>query len=144
MAGDRSGGTERLYRGLVSIKGIAWHDGRVVLVKNHRGEWELPGGKLLVGEQFADCLRREFAEELGLAVEPGPLVTAAPHHVYPDIIVLVYGCTPVPGTALRLSHEHTEAGWFARGDMDQLPIPLTYRRAVQAWQPGCLVPDLGL
>ena len=30
----------------VSVKGVLFRDGRVALVFNSRGEWELPGGKL--------------------------------------------------------------------------------------------------
>jgi ADP-ribose pyrophosphatase YjhB (NUDIX family) len=36
--------------------------------------YALVGGHLKTGERFADALRREFEEELGLAVEAGDLV----------------------------------------------------------------------
>ena len=31
----------------VSVKGVAVQNGRVLLLENERGEWELPGGKLV-------------------------------------------------------------------------------------------------
>ena len=34
----------------VSVKGVAIQDGKVLLLENERNEWELPGGKLEVGE----------------------------------------------------------------------------------------------
>lgn len=39
-----------VYRGPVSIKGVVLHEGAVLLLKNERDEWELPGGKLERGE----------------------------------------------------------------------------------------------
>ena len=33
----------------VSVKGIVYHNGKIVLLKNERDEWELPGGKLELG-----------------------------------------------------------------------------------------------
>jgi len=39
-----------------------------VLLKNPRGEWELPGGRADEGEEHARTLSREFAEELALAL----------------------------------------------------------------------------
>jgi len=34
----------------VSVKGVAVQGGKVLLLENERSEWELPGGKLEVGE----------------------------------------------------------------------------------------------
>ena len=62
---DRDG----LFRGLISIKGVARRDGRIALVRNRRDEWDLPGGKLEENESFLECLRREFEEELGVEVD---------------------------------------------------------------------------
>ncbi|WP_433323508.1 NUDIX domain-containing protein [Spirillospora sp. CA-294931] len=48
---------------------------RVLLVKpNYRPGWSLPGGILDAGESPHECAAREVAEEVGLAVEPGPLL----------------------------------------------------------------------
>jgi len=48
-------------------------DGRILLVKRLKapeaGCWNLPGGKVDFGERAAEAVRREVAEELGVAVE---------------------------------------------------------------------------
>jgi 8-oxo-dGTP diphosphatase len=66
-------------------------DGRVLLAERLRdgpfaGLWEFPGGKLAAGESAGAALRRELAEELGIAVdEAAPFM--ALQHEYPDRVV---------------------------------------------------------
>lgn len=52
-------------------------DGRVLLVEpNYRDTWILPGGTVEsdTGESPRQAARRETAEEIGLDIEPGPLL----------------------------------------------------------------------
>jgi ADP-ribose pyrophosphatase YjhB (NUDIX family) len=60
--------------GVVVLRGRA-----VLLVRRGRppaqGSWSLPGGLLEVGETGAQGAAREVAEETGLSVELGPLLT---------------------------------------------------------------------
>ena len=58
----------------VSIKGVLLLEGRVVLVKNSRNEWELPGGRIDPGESHAQTLSREFTEELAVSVNVSELI----------------------------------------------------------------------
>jgi ADP-ribose pyrophosphatase YjhB (NUDIX family) len=53
-------------------------DGRVVLVKRAheplKGQWNLPGGGVEVGETLQQACAREVLEETGLTVSVGPVI----------------------------------------------------------------------
>ncbi len=61
----------------VTIKGVCLDvDRRVLLCRNHRSEWELPGGRPQLGESFPACLVREVEEETGLTATVHALICA--------------------------------------------------------------------
>ena len=119
----------------VSIKGVVLIGGRVVLLKNEREEWELPGGRLERGEDPETCLEREIAEELSLAVQVGPLLDCWRYPVLPgkEVLVVTYGCAPLADGAPRLSHEHDAVGLFEPKEIAPLPMPEAYKRAIALW-----------
>ncbi|MFV2039389.1 MAG: NUDIX domain-containing protein, partial [Acidimicrobiales bacterium] len=50
----------------VSVKGVLGWGDRYVVLRNERGEWELPGGRLEPSDRsLGGALRREMVEELG-------------------------------------------------------------------------------
>src|SRR5512141_405894 len=54
----------------ISVKAIIRDDnGRVLLIREEDGSWELPGGGLEHGEDFREALAREVTEETGYTVE---------------------------------------------------------------------------
>lgn len=58
----------------VRVYGILMHEGKILVNEEHIKEQSVlkfPGGGLDFGEGTHDCLRREWAEELGLAIEVG-------------------------------------------------------------------------
>src|SRR5215208_4421596 len=89
-----SPGDNDAYRFPVSVKGIVLRDDTVVLVRNRRDEWELPGGKLELGESPELCVAREIEEELGLDVGPVSLVDSWVYTIAPGthVLVITYGC----------------------------------------------------
>src|SRR5438876_4278929 len=100
------------YRFPVSVKGVIYHNGTVVLLKNERDEWELPGGKLELGEPPEVCVVREIEEELGLIAQTGPLLDAWIYHIFEgvDVLILTYGCSTPPFSEIMHSPEHKAVG----------------------------------
>jgi 8-oxo-dGTP pyrophosphatase MutT (NUDIX family) len=123
------------YRFPVSVKGIVVRDGAVVLLRNRRDEWELPGGKLELGETPEICLTREIEEELQLDVEPAALVDSWVYTIAAEthVLVLTYGCTERAERTAVLSHEHTRLAWIALADVAELRMPEGYKTSIARW-----------
>ena len=119
----------------VSIKGVLLEAGRVVLLENEREEWELPGGRLEIGEDPKACLVREFAEELGVSIIVEAILDCWLYEGLParHVVIVTYGVERAGVEVLRLSAEHRRLGIFSVDELDGLPMPEGYRRSVRAW-----------
>lgn len=123
----------------VSVKGVVVQRGRVLLLHNERGEWELPGGRLEPSETPEECVAREIAEETGWIVRSGPILDSWLYHIelaQRRVFIVTYGCLLVDGQEdLRpvISHEHKEVGRFTRDEVDGLTMPAGYKRSIAAW-----------
>ena len=57
---------EQLYIGRVRLKALIEHEGKVLILRDiKQPHWDLPGGRLHVGEAVKKGLAREVKEELG-------------------------------------------------------------------------------
>ena len=122
----------------VSVKGVVLVGGEVVLLRNGRGEWELPGGRLEPRESPEECAAREIREELNIAVKVGPLLDAWVYEPLPErrVLVLAYGCFAQSLDGMSHGAEHKEVGSFAVGDLAEIELPAGYARAVGSWAGG--------
>ncbi|AXP06770.1 NUDIX domain-containing protein [Pseudomonas sp. FP2300] len=116
----------------VSIKGVLQSpEGLVVLMLNERDEWELPGGRIELGETAPQCLAREIAEELAVEVSVGEPLDSYLFEVIPGkhVFISTYRCQLLGGFVPTVSHEHKEIGLFAPG---RLPVnlPVGYRLSI--------------
>ncbi|WP_202637729.1 NUDIX hydrolase [Bailinhaonella thermotolerans] len=119
----------------VSIKGVVVRAGRVLLLRNERDEWELPGGKLDLGEDPRDCLAREIAEETGWRVTVQEILDCWQYHIRDgaDVLIVTYGCRLDSDAPPVLSHEHKEVGLFPESQVPALVMPDGYKRSVATW-----------
>ncbi len=122
------------YRHPVSVKGVCFLEGKLILVRDERGEWDLPGGKLKKGERLGECLSREMKEELGIAVRVENLLCATLRRIenQVDVVVLIYHCSTTNHTAhLRLSSENFGIGFIDPPELDALGLPSPYLEAIR-------------
>jgi len=127
----------------VSVKGVLVRDGLVLLLKNEHEEWELPGGKLELGEEPPACVAREITEETGLPVTTGPILDAWQYHIREgrDVLIVTYGCHPEGNQSPTLSNEHKEIGFFTQAEVGDLNMPAGYKHSIQSWFARLTVTD---
>ena len=97
----------------IRVYGILINDQKQVLVSDEmiRGNYytKFPGGGLEYGEGTRDCLKREFIEELGLAIEVGEHLYTTDYfqdsafHPGQQIISIYYLVKPLEKIKARLS-----------------------------------------
>jgi 8-oxo-dGTP pyrophosphatase MutT (NUDIX family) len=120
---------------------VAVHDpeGRVLLVQRcDSGEWELPGGRVDVGEGAVATAVREVAEEAGVLVHVTGLVGlyTDPHFVVRSVsgevrqqFVVVLRASAVSGRPAADCRETSAAAWVAPSALAGLSMPTP----VRAW-----------
>jgi 8-oxo-dGTP pyrophosphatase MutT (NUDIX family) len=123
------------YRFPVSVKGVIIRNGSVVLLRNDRDEWELPGGKLELSESPEECVSREIAEELRLAVRPARLLDSWVYTIVSGthVLILTYGCVEANDNSAMLSPEHKELRWIQLGALQSLNMPEGYKSSIRSW-----------
>ncbi|MEV0131410.1 NUDIX domain-containing protein [Dactylosporangium sp. NPDC050688] len=119
----------------MSVKGVCVRAGQVLLLHNERDEWELPGGKLELGEDPTVCVTREIFEETGWAVTVGPILDSWQYHVRDgvDVLIVTYGCSVDADSPVQVSSEHKEARLFNHDEVAGLRMPSGYRRSIDDW-----------
>ncbi|MCK9899972.1 NUDIX hydrolase [Parafrankia colletiae] len=110
---------------------VADDQGRILLQRrSDSGNWALPGGKMDIGETFADCVTRETKEETGFDVRIDRIVGiySDPGHVfaYDDGEVrqqfsICCACTITSGT-LQVSDESTAVEFHDPAALEDLTM----------------------
>jgi 8-oxo-dGTP pyrophosphatase MutT (NUDIX family) len=126
---------------------VRWHEGRLLLVRRcDTGQWELPGGRVDVGESAVDAAVRETAEEagvqvvvtglLGIFTDPGHVIRSRGGEVRQQFAVL-FRARAVGGVPRGDLHETSEAAWVTVAELSRLPIEAPAR----AWIAEALAND---
>ena len=115
----------------VDVRGAAFRDGRVLLVREvSDGRWTLPGGWADVNQTPSQCVVREIAEESGFDARAVKLAAVhdyarrnAPHHL-DSIYKLLFICELTGGSA-RPSDETSAVEFFSPSALPPLSLGRT-------------------
>ncbi|MBF0550427.1 MAG: NUDIX hydrolase [Deltaproteobacteria bacterium] len=119
----------RIYpeRPIVGVGAVIFIGGAVLLIKRGRPpgylKWSIPGGAVKLGETLQEAVQREVAEEVGLQVRAGRIVSVL-DRIFPDEAgriqyhyVLVDFLCQVLGGNLRPDSDVLEAGLVSLDDL---------------------------
>jgi mutator protein MutT len=111
-----------------AVKAFIVKNGEVLLIRRrsndvHKpGEWDIPGGRLGLGEDPIAGLKREVQEEVGINVDIEMPIDI--HHFTRDdgqkITMIIFWCIPL-STDIVLSEEHQEHKWISLENIDEFP-----------------------
>ena len=108
----------------VSIKAIIKNKEGYLLLKNERGEWDFPGGKIKSNTIFINNLKREVKEETNLTIKPNKLVyldLKKSNQV--DVIIAIYFVNVVGTENIRISFEHHSYSFYSKTQITKLKTP---------------------
>jgi 8-oxo-dGTP diphosphatase len=124
---------QRLYpaRPFLAVSAAIVRDGRILVVRRARppahGLFSLPGGLVESGETLTEAVRREVAEETGLAIEPIALagfreaiMRDSEERVERHFVILAFAARWQGGEPM-LNEELNEARWVTREELADLP-----------------------
>lgn len=118
-------GNRKQARKRVAVKALITDDDGGILLVNptYKDCWDLPGGMAEANEPPTFVLVREVAEELGVKVTVGALLTldwVRPHGPWDDQLVFIFEARAMSGDAvdqLRITDEEiSEFGFFSLAD----------------------------
>jgi ADP-ribose pyrophosphatase YjhB (NUDIX family) len=126
---------------------VRWWGGRLLLVRRiDSGCWELPGGRVDVGESAEEAAVRETAEEAGVTVlltglvglftDPAHVVRAVDGEVRQQFAVLFHARS-IGGEPHGDGYETSEAAWMPIPDVRSLPV----EPAIRVWIDEVLASD---
>lgn len=113
----------------IAVKAFVVKDSKLLVLKRrsndvHKpGAWDIPGGRLEIGEDPLEGVRREAIEEAGLAITP--LIPINVHHFTRDdgqLITMIIFLCETDTLEPQLSEEHQEYQWLdLNGPLEQFP-----------------------
>tara|TARA_Y100000310_G_scaffold105664_2_gene104165 strand:+ start:20993 stop:21400 length:408 start_codon:yes stop_codon:yes gene_type:complete len=112
----------------IAVKSFIVKDNNVLLLKRrpndpHKaGKWDIPGGRLELGEDPFTGIKRETKEETDLDIDIHMPLDI--HHFTRDdgqkITMLIFLCNPTTEN-IKISEEHTDHRWQSLSERENLP-----------------------
>lgn len=129
----------------VAQKAVLYDGGKILMIQKSADDpfnplkWEIPGGRLDVGEDLTDHLKREVREEVGLEIEIGPPLamwqwSMGSAESAKTVVAVSRLCYPLTGDITferNVESDHLTAWqWVPVGDVASLDLIPTARDAI--------------
>ena len=119
-----------------TVKGLFEKGGRILLVKDHKEIWELPGGRIHHDEKPKEALKRELNEELGWSnvkiskkINTWSFTSKNGNNTY-CFFVIVYGCNSNE-EKIKKHDEYVECKWIPISKIDGLKMRDGYKKSIK-------------
>jgi mutator protein MutT len=118
---------------------VIWNQTGQILIDRRKiagtmgGLWELPGGKIELGETVEACILREIREELAIEITVGERLISI-EHTYPTfhLTLTVHHCQHISGIPQPIESE--EIRWVNIGDLNNYQFPAANIAIINALQ----------
>lgn len=116
-------------------------DGKLLIIRRSKndthnpGLWEVPGGKLDIGQDLTHSIEREVLEETGLLAEPTHGLAFVESRVLGEGKYLglpyigIFNITRLVGGKILLSSEHSAYKWVTYPQLLRHPLTIEVRKA---------------
>jgi 8-oxo-dGTP pyrophosphatase MutT (NUDIX family) len=126
-------------------KAVLYKDGNILMIQKSIADpynplkWEIPGGRLQVGEELSNHLKREVWEEVGLEIEIGPPLaiwqwTMGSGDAEKTVVAVSRLCYPLTSKVSFAGNEDTDYiaawKWVPVSDVPSLDLMPTARDAI--------------
>lgn len=123
----------------ISVKAFFEKEGKVLLVKDPKDVWELPGGRIEFNESPYQALARELKEELGFEqVKLGDSIhiwsfSSTHQEIETQYIIIVYECF-TETSAIRENDEYKAYGWVPINEVFNLNMRDGYKDTIRKYK----------
>ncbi|HJD47139.1 MAG TPA: hypothetical protein H9909_09865 [Candidatus Mediterraneibacter norfolkensis] len=116
----------------VSIKGVLKQNGKYLLRKNERGEYELLGGRLEKDDLCPQIrLKTEFIEESGITINVGEFCEPWLYEIgYSNVMIIPYKCEAIDIPETLYDEDGGELEWVDENLISSIFMPQGYKDTI--------------
>jgi 8-oxo-dGTP diphosphatase len=128
----------------VAAKAVIVNDGNVLVLREsgkyeegtNVGKYDLPGGRINLGESVFDALKREVKEECGIEVEIGQPIYVGEWSpeikgVINQIVAIFFRCQP-KSLDIKISDDHDDLQWIGSAELEQIKLTSPSKEVIAA------------